>query len=259
VSLHVSVTHAVGAITLDVTLDLPGGLTALAGHSGAGKTTLLHIIAGLIRPDRGRITLDGETLADTARGIDVAPHRRRIGCVFQEPRLFPHLTVRGNLQFGARFAPVGAAGLSLDEVIDCCALAPLAGRRVSRLSGGERQRVALARALAARPRLLLLDEPLASVDMARRETLLPALDRVRQAHGLPMLYVTHNLSEVASRAERVAMLEDGQVLRRFDLDAAHHAGNKVVEHGADHPTDEAEHAVEDWEHDHRRDAESGQR
>lgn len=210
-SLHVSVTHAVGAITLDVTLKASAGLTAIAGHSGAGKTTLLHSIAGLIRPDRGVITLAGETLVDTSRGIDVAPHRRRIGCVFQEPRLFPHLTVRGNLQFGARFAPAGAAGLTLDEVIDCCALGPLVGRRVSRLSGGEQQRVALGRALLARPRLLLLDEPLASVDVARRETLLPVLDRVREAHGLPMLYVTHNLSEVMSRADRVVTLEDGQI------------------------------------------------
>lgn len=210
-SLHIEVTHAIGAITLDVALDATGGLTALAGHSGAGKTTLLHIVAGLIRPDRGRITLDGETLLDTARGVTVPTHRRRIGCVFQEPRLFPHLTVRGNLQYGARFAPAGVPGLTLDDVIEGCALGPLLGRRVSKLSGGEQQRVALGRALLARPRLLLLDEPLASVDVARRETLLPALDRLRATHGLPMLYVTHNLAEVTSRADRVVMVENGKI------------------------------------------------
>lgn len=229
-SLHISVTHAVGAITLDLTLDAPGGLTAITGHSGAGKTTLVHIVAGVIRPDRGLIRLDGETLLDRAHGVDVASHHRRIGCVFQEPRLFPHLTVRGNLLFGARLAPRHAPGLLLDEVIDCCALGPLVHRRVSRLSGGEQQRVALGRALVARPRLLLLDEPLASVDVARRETLLPTLDRVRQAYRLPMLYVTHTLSEVTSRADRVVILEDGKIRTDAALVPTAASGTSVRPH-----------------------------
>lgn len=210
-SLHVEVQHRVGPITLDLSLTTGAGLTALVGPSGAGKTTLLSIVAGLIRPDRGLIRLDDDVLLDTARRLWQPPHRRRIGYVFQEPRLFPHLSVRGNLGYGRWFAESRSSAVRFDDVVELCGLGPLMARRTSRLSGGEKQRVALGRALLSQPRLLLLDEPLASVDVARREELLPYLDRLRAELRLPTVYVTHTLSEVVSRAERVVSLEDGRI------------------------------------------------
>ncbi len=210
-SVGIDIGHAAGDFRLDVCEQMPPGFTALVGPSGSGKTTTLNVIAGLTRPARAVVTLDGTLLADTGRKVWLAAHRRRIGYVFQEPRLFPHLTVRKNLLYGHWFrrrqSPLAAEG-----VIDLLNLRGLLDRRPSRLSGGEQQRVALGRALLSAPRLLLLDEPLASIDQAHRLEILPYLDRIRTTHRIPTIYVTHTWSEVASRADHVLALRDGRVV-----------------------------------------------
>ena len=212
-SLHVAVTHHVGRIVLDVAFDSGGGLTAIVGPSGAGKTTLLHIIAGLLRPDRGIVRLDNEPLVDTTTRTWQPPHRRRIGYVTQEPRLFPHLSVRQNVRYGYWFLKPVDRRLGFEPVVELLDLEPLLGRRPSRLSGGEQQRVALARALLTSPRLLLLDEPLSAVDVERRREILPYLDRVRTELRIPMIYVTHAIAEVTDRAERIVAMNEGTLLR----------------------------------------------
>jgi molybdate transport system ATP-binding protein len=208
VSLDVDVHHRFGAFTLDVRAEIGAGLTALVGLSGAGKTSLLNLIAGLARPASGSITLDGETLSNASTGAWVPPHRRRIGYVFQDPRLFPHLRVKRNLLYAHGRA---ASSLRFDEVVSLLNLSSLLDRSTATLSGGEQQRVALGRALLSSPRLLLLDEPLASVDQPHREAILPYLDRLRADHALPAIYVTHTWSEVAGRADRVIELDGGKV------------------------------------------------
>ena len=213
-SLIVDVRHRVGSFTLEVREELGTGLTALVGRSGAGKTTLLQIVAGLLRPAHGVVRVDEEVLADTAAGIWRPPHQRRIGYVFQEPRLLPHLTVRQNLLYGRWWRRRVAGGLPTDEVIALLNLGSLLGRYPSRLSGGEKQRVALGRALLTTPRLLLLDEPLVSVDQPHREDILPYLDRVRRDHDIPAVYVTHTWGDVGHRADHVVRLEHGRVVYR---------------------------------------------
>jgi molybdate transport system ATP-binding protein len=183
----------------------------LIGPSGAGKTTVLNVVAGVLRPDYSVVRLDQQVLADTPASIWQPAHRRQIGYVFQEPRLFPHMTVRQNLLYGRWFHRGDSGGLAPGEVIDLLSLRPLLTRHPSRLSGGEKQRVALGRALLARARLLLLDEPLASVDQAHRAEILPYLDRVRAEHDIPAIYVTHVWAEVAGRADHVIELRDGEV------------------------------------------------
>ena len=215
-SLDIDVAHTAGEFRFEVNLRLGSGLTALVGPSGSGKTTLLNIIAGTVRPDRGLVQLNGEVLADsasTARGRDiwVPSHRRRIGYVFQEPRLFPHLTVRQNLLYGRWFRRHVAGGMELDEIIDLLSLGALLARRPTRLSGGEKQRVALGRVLLSRPKFLLLDEPLASVDQIHRAEILPYLDRLRSDPALPAIYVTHTWAEVAGRADHVIALREGRL------------------------------------------------
>jgi molybdate transport system ATP-binding protein len=212
VSLAVEITHTTGRFHLDVQLQLGAGFTALVGPSGAGKTTVLNVIAGVLRPDRARIHLDQEVLADTATRTWRPPHQRRIGYVFQEPRLFPHLTVRQNLLYGRWCRRRVAGGLLPDDVIGLLNLGSLLTRRPSRLSGGEKQRVALGRALLAKPALLLLDEPLASVDQAHRAEILPYLDRIRAEHAVSAVYVTHTWAEVSGRADHVVELRDGAVV-----------------------------------------------
>jgi molybdate transport system ATP-binding protein len=162
--LEVDIEHRLSAFELDIHFRSGRGLTALFGRSGAGKTSIINAIAGLIRPERGRIVVDGSVLVDTEHGVRVPVHRRRIGYVFQEGRLFPHLTVRQNLLFGRWFASDRAPAARLDDVVDLLGIAELLDRRPGRLSGGEKQRVAIGRALLASPRILLLDEPLASLD-----------------------------------------------------------------------------------------------
>jgi molybdate transport system ATP-binding protein len=210
-TLDVTVRHRLERIAIDVAVRAGRGLTAIVGPSGAGKTTLLHVVAGLVRPDAGRVVLGEDVLLDTAAGVAVPPDRRRIGYVTQESRLFPHLTVRQNLAYGHWFTSRAHRRLSLDAVIDMLDLGALLPRRPGRLSGGERQRVALGRALVTSPRLLLLDEPLAAVDVGRRQEILPYLDRLRQELALPTIYVTHTLDEVRSRAESIVTLDEGRV------------------------------------------------
>lgn len=209
--LEVDIACRLGALDLEVRFATSAGVTALFGRSGAGKTTVINAIAGLRRPERGRITLDGDVLLDTARRIEVPCHRRRIGYVFQDARLFPHLTVRRNLLYGRWFAERHHRHGSLDEVVGLLGIEPLLGRRPGLLSGGERQRVAIGRALLAGPRLLLLDEPLASLDQARKAEILPYLDRLRREAGIPILFVSHALDEVTRLASTMVLLSGGRV------------------------------------------------
>ncbi len=209
--LSVEVEHEQGAFRLAAAFAAPGGVTALFGRSGAGKTTLVNIIGGLLRPRRGRVVVDGAKLVDTQAGLFVPPHRRRIGYVFQEARLFPHLSVRQNLAFGRWFAPRGEAGHEFGSVVDLLGIAHLLARRPNGLSGGERQRVAIGRALLAKPRLLLLDEPLASLDETRKAEILPFIERLRDEAGIPIVYVSHSIPEVARLADTLVVLDGGRV------------------------------------------------
>lgn len=211
-TIEVDVARRLGAFALSARFESAGRVTALFGRSGAGKTTLVNLIAGLVRPDSGRIVVDGETLFDTARGIDVPTHRRRIGYVFQDSRLFPHMSVRANLLYGRRMLARGKCWGSLEATVDLLGIAPLLGRRPSGLSGGEKQRVALGRALLASPRLLLLDEPLAALDEARKADLLPYIERLRDEMRLPIVYVSHALDEVARIADTMVVLGDGKAV-----------------------------------------------
>ncbi len=197
-----------GDFTLEASLALPRGVTAFFGRSGAGKSTLAHLIAGFIRPDRGRVTLDGMTLVDRDRHTFVPPHRRRIAVVFQDARLFPHLSVKGNLAYGQWFR---RSTIDPDRIIALLGLAPLMGRRPATLSGGERQRVAIARALMTAPDLLILDEPLSALDLARREEILPYLDQLKREFSLPMIYVSHALDEVVRLADHLVLIENGRI------------------------------------------------
>ena len=198
---------------LDVAFTAPeAGVTALFGPSGCGKSTILSAVAGLLTPAAGRIAVGPEILLDTARRISVPAEHRRCAMVFQDARLFPHLSVETNLRYGLRRAPRGATGPGFAEVVALLGIDHLLQRRPAGLSGGERQRVALGRALLARPLLLLMDEPLAALDAARRREVLPFLARLRDAAGLPILYVTHALEEVDALADHLVLLEAGRVL-----------------------------------------------
>ena len=180
---------------------------ALTGRSGAGKTTVLNAIAGLVRPRAGRIVVDGRVLFDSARGIDLPAHRRRVGYVFQDARLFPHLDVRGNLLYGRHASAGEGPRFELDAVVALLGIEALLRRRTGNLSGGEAQRVAIGRALLSQPAILLFDEPLSALDQARREELIPYLQRVRDEVRLPMLYVSHHPDEVRRLAKAVHRLD----------------------------------------------------
>jgi molybdate transport system ATP-binding protein len=211
--LRLSVVKRWEGFKLRAQLEAPTpGVVALFGRSGCGKTTLINIISGLLQPDEGRVELDGVTLTDTRERIRVPVERRRIGYVFQDARLFPHLGVLTNLRYGMRRAPKENRFIRLDEVIALLGLEPLLGRRPYRLSGGERQRVALGRALLAQPRLLLLDEPMAALDAARREEVLPYLETLRDRLSIPMVFVSHQLDEVLRLATHVALMESGEIV-----------------------------------------------
>jgi molybdate transport system ATP-binding protein len=214
--LSVAVEHRLGDFILDAAFDSGGGLTALFGRSGSGKTSLINAIAGLVRPARGHIVVDGEVLTDTARGVFVPARRRRIGYVFQEGRLFPHLTVRQNLLYGRWFAPsigkqAGGHAGEVEHVVELLGIADLLGRRPANLSGGEKQRVAIGRALLAHPRLLVMDEPLASLDEARKTEILPYIERLRDEFAVPIVYVSHAIAEVTRLATTMVVMSEGRV------------------------------------------------
>jgi molybdate transport system ATP-binding protein len=209
--LAVDVEKRLGDFFINASFESAGGVTALFGSSGAGKTTLVNMIAGLIAPDRGRIVLDDTALFDSAAGIEVPVHRRRIGYVFQEGRLFPHLSVAANLDYGRRMHRLARDRAETDRIVDLLDIENLLDRRPGRLSGGERQRVAVGRALLMRPRLLLLDEPLASLDETRKREILPYLERLRDEARVPMVYVSHNAGELLRLATSVVRLDAGRV------------------------------------------------
>ncbi len=216
--LDVAVTSRFGERLYDLCFGVDGGtIAALRGPSGAGKSTVLNIIAGLIRPDAGRIRFAGRDWFDPAGALEVRPERRRIGYVFQDHRLFPHLTVAGNLRYGAKGR---ADGDAFDEVVEVLGLGGLLSRRPRHLSGGERQRVAIGRALLSAPQLLLLDEPLASVDAARKSVILTYLQRLRDRTGIPMLYVSHAWDEICDVADVILDLEDGRIRTTATVPAA---------------------------------------
>ncbi|WP_334061587.1 molybdenum ABC transporter ATP-binding protein [Limimaricola cinnabarinus] len=203
--IEVRVKKRLGGFDLDADFAAPPGVTALFGRSGSGKTSVINAVAGLMRPEAGRIEVDGTLLYDRARRIDVPVHRRRIGYVFQDARLFPHMSVDRNLAYGGSH--------DRDRVIAMLGLGDLLDRRPAALSGGEKQRVAIGRALMSHPRLLLMDEPLSALDAARKAEILPWLERLRDEAGLPILYVSHAASEVARLATTVVVMEAGRVVR----------------------------------------------
>jgi molybdate transport system ATP-binding protein len=206
-----------GAFALEAQFELPTpGVVALFGRSGCGKSTLVNVIAGLLKADSGRVVLDDAVLLDTERHIDVPPERRRIGYVFQDAKLFPHLSVAANLRYAQQRARV-AAFVGMDLVADLLDLGALMHRRTHQLSGGERQRVAIGRALLSQPSLLLLDEPLASLDTSRREELLPYLETLRDQLSIPMVYVSHNFDEVLRLATHLVLMESGRTTAQGNL------------------------------------------
>ncbi|MFQ5491518.1 MAG: molybdenum ABC transporter ATP-binding protein [Phycisphaerae bacterium] len=210
--LDVAIQLQRGAFQLDMTCKVSGGVTGIFGPSGAGKTTLLHALAGLYAPVRGRIVLDRRVLFDSDGRIHVPPHRRELAIVFQDHRLFPHLGVRRNLNYGAKAANSSASDLSFDDVVDLLDIGDLLHRRCSQLSGGQRQRVALGRALLTQPRLLLLDEPLASLDVGLKRQILPLLARVRDATGIPMLLVSHDIGDILQLTDSLLIVDRGRLL-----------------------------------------------
>jgi molybdate transport system ATP-binding protein len=209
--LRVDVSKQLGEFTLEASFTSEGRVTGLFGASGAGKTSLINMIAGLVKPDRGTIALDGETLDDSAAGLHVPPHRRRIGYVFQDARLFPHLNVSENLDYGRRMNHLTQDLAQQKRVIDLLDIGSLLDRRPGKLSGGERQRVAFGRALLSKPKLLLLDEPLGALDEGRKLEILPYLVRLRDEAGIPMVYVSHDAAELRQLATQIVMLKGGRI------------------------------------------------
>lgn len=206
-----------GAFSLEVDANLPAsGITGIFGRSGAGKTTLLRLIAGLDAPDEGLLEIGSETLQDSEERMSTAVHRRRIGYVFQEPRLFPHLDVRGNLQYGYRRA-TGKRGFDFDAVIELLDLQSLLSRRTHGLSGGEAQRVAIARALLCSPRLLLMDEPVVALDASRKAEVLPFILKAAETLGVPMLYVSHNIDEICQLCDQLLVIDEGLSIASGEL------------------------------------------
>ena len=225
-SLKVDIRRRLGAFSLDAAFETGGRLTALFGPSGSGKTSLVNLIGGLLRPDEGRIVADGRVLVDTQAQVFVPKHKRRIGYVFQDARLFPHMTVGQNLRYGRFFAPTAERSDDMYGVVDLLGIGHLLDRRPGLLSGGEKQRVAIGRALLASPRLILMDEPLASLDERRKAEIMPYIERLRDETKIPIVYVSHSVAEVARLATDIVVLDEGRVaaagptsdiLQRLDL------------------------------------------
>jgi molybdate transport system ATP-binding protein len=216
--LAIQAEKQLGEFAVNVSFTSDTAATALFGPSGAGKTSVINMIAGLVTPDRGRIALGDEVLFDSATGINVPVWRRRVGYVFQEGRLFPHLSVKRNLDFGRWISGHAGDPEQFGHVIELLDIGHLLDRRPGKLSGGERQRVAVGRALLMQPRLLLLDEPLASLDAARKQDILPYLERLRDEARVPLIYVSHNAAEIRRIASRVICLESGRVAEAGGLE-----------------------------------------
>ncbi|MEK9752933.1 MAG: molybdenum ABC transporter ATP-binding protein [Rhodospirillaceae bacterium] len=225
-TLDVDIAFKHGDFALVAKFSAAPGLTAFFGRSGAGKSTLANLIAGLARPDRGRIAIGGRVLFDATENVWVAPEHRRIGYVFQESRLFPHMTVRGNLEYAKRYLPADARPPALDEIAELLNLTSLLTRRPNGLSGGEKQRVAIGRALLSSPRLLVMDEPLASLDAMHKAEILPYVERLRDDARIPIVYVSHAIAEVVRLADTMVILDDGatvasggveEIMGRLDL------------------------------------------
>jgi molybdate transport system ATP-binding protein len=209
--ISVGIEKRLGEFLLDARFETSSGVTALFGPSGSGKSTLINAIAGLIAPDRGRILLDDVVLFDSAARIDLPVHRRHIGCVFQEGRLFPHLTIAANLDYGRRMRGLPQEADETNRIVRLLDIGHLLDRRPGKISGGERQRVAVGRALLMRPRVLLLDEPLASLDAARKREIFPYLEKLRDESRIPMIYVSHHAAELRRIATSVVRMEAGRV------------------------------------------------
>jgi len=210
-TISVDIKHSLGNFEIDAKFKSAGRLTALFGASGSGKSSIINMIAGLIRPYAGRISIDERVMIDTSTGENVPTHKRRMGYVFQEARLFPHLSVRQNLAFGQWFAPAMDRATDTTRIIELLGVGMLLDRMPSRLSGGERQRVAIGRALLSSPRLLLMDEPLASLDVARKAEILPYIERLRDETDIPIIYVSHSVAEVARLATDMVVIANGRV------------------------------------------------
>lgn len=209
-TVEVAVQRRLGATHIDLRFAGAAGVTALFGPSGAGKSSVINMISGLLRPDHGRIVIDGRVLFDSRQGIDLPAHKRRVGYVFQESRLFPHMNVRRNLLYGQRFGPRDTRYTPLERIAELLGIGPLLERRPHMLSGGERQRVAIGRALLASPSLLLMDEPLASLDTARKNEILPYIERLRDELALPIVYVSHQFDEVKRLADMLVIMSAGR-------------------------------------------------
>lgn len=208
--LDVSIMRRQGAITIDATFHSPAaGVTALFGRSGSGKTSVINMVAGLTCPDSGRIAVNGEALFDSARRLDVPMEKRRCGYVFQDGRLFPHMTVRANLVYGMKCVPAAERVIRFDDVVELLGIGPLLDRRPAKLSGGEKQRVAIGRALLTSPRLLLMDEPLAALDETRKGEVLPFIADLPRRFAIPILYVSHSLDEILRLADTLVLMAGG--------------------------------------------------
>jgi molybdate transport system ATP-binding protein len=242
--LDMKVSRRQGVFTVEAAIrQTEMGITALFGPSGAGKTSIVSMLAGLRKPDTGHIVINGRRLFDNAKGIDVPVHQRRIGYVFQDGRLLPHLSVRANLNFGLRLTPAERRYIAFDAVVDLLGIGHLLERRPAKLSGGEKQRVAIGRALLTSPELLLMDEPLASLDGPRKSEVLPFIRRLSREFRVPIIYVTHALEEILNIADHLVVLENGRVtvsgpigtLLSVESTSPHHCGLAGVRLSAESP------------------------
>jgi molybdate transport system ATP-binding protein len=220
--LKINISHQQGTFLLDSNIVIENSATGIFGHSGSGKTTLLRCIAGLIKPDKGRIELNGEVLFDHTQRIFIPPHRRKIGLVFQEPRLFPHWSVLKNLHTGKQTAD-SKPPYNEEQVIELTGIAPLLNRSTHKLSGGEKQRVSLARALLAYPRLLMMDEPISALDARLKARIIPFLNSIHRDLNIPCLYVSHDLAEILQLSNQIALMKNGRIIDHGPL-------NEIVHH-----------------------------
>ena len=216
--IDIDIEKRLGAFELAVRFTVDAPVVGLFGHSGAGKTSVVNAIAGIVTPERGRIAVNGLALYDSALGIDVAVDRRRVGYVFQDPLLFPHLSVEANLLYGLRLRAPAERVIEPARIVELLGLRSMLGRRPATLSGGERQRVAIGRALLAQPRILLMDEPLSALDPARKVEIIDYIERLRAELRIPIVYVSHSLAEIARLADAAVLIEGGRCIAAGDVD-----------------------------------------